>query len=252
MPSVAPNRGVEAAYRRELQRLIDAMQKDVLNRITPLYEKGLSEEALDNELKKVIAGLADTWDSRFDREAARISKKFLRQLDQHTASTLHAQFKTINADYKARRTMEVDTILQKAVERNVALIKSIPEQFHRRVQAMAASSLSHNRDLHFLKKSLQGVFEITQKRAELIARDQANKVTNDLAVQRSLAVGITEGIWQHVPGKYSSRKTHLKMDGQKFDLSQGLYDSDAGQFVKPGELIACNCRYRPVIPGFGD
>lgn len=228
------------------------MQKDAYTRIVAVYEKNLSDEELLTELNEVINSLEDRWNSRFDREAEKIAKRFIRQIDQRTASTINAQLKTINADYKARRTMKIDQVMQAAIEQNVSLIKSIPEQFHRRVQAMAVTSLSHNRDLHFLKKSLQSSFDISKKRAELIARDQANKVTNNLAVQRSLAVGITHGIWQHVPGKYSSRKTHLKMDGQKFELSQGIYDTDAGQYVKPGELVACNCRYMAVIPGLDD
>ena len=37
--------------------------------------------------------------------------------------------------------------------------------------------------------------------------------------------GATKGRWIHVPGRYSSRITHVHMDGEVFDLNVGLYDS---------------------------
>jgi hypothetical protein len=40
------------------------------------------------------------------------------------------------------------------------------------------------------------------------------------------------------------------MEGKRFKLSEGLYDPDpkVRRKVKPGELILCACRYRPVWP----
>lgn len=232
-----------------MQRLINLMQKETAQRIESVYAKPLAGEELIAELNRVLDLLAEQWELRFDREAEMIAARFARRIDNHTKAALLQQFKTLNEAFKARRVTEVSEAMQNAVVTNVALIKSIPIEFHRRIRAVAITSLSRGRDLHFLQKSIRETYEVSKRRAALIARDQANKVTNELAVQRSLSVGITRGIWQHVPGTYSSRKSHLAMDGKEFDLAQGIYDKDAGRFVKPGELIACNCRYRAIIPG---
>lgn len=240
---------MESAYRRELQRVTEEMQRNYLRKITAVYERGLSGDAFNDEMNKVLKRLADKWTQGFDSRAEQIARRFTHRIDRHTAKVLQAQFKKISADYKARQVIGVNQTLLTAVENNVALIKSIPVQLHNRISAVAVTSFSHNRDLQFMTKVINESCGVSKRRAALIARDQANKITNELAVQRSLAVGVTRGIWQHVPGTYSSRKTHLAMDGQEFDLTQGLYDSDVGRFVKPGELIACNCRYMAVIPG---
>ncbi len=42
------------------------------------------------------------------------------------------------------------------------------------------------------------------------------------------------------------------MNGKRFRLDEGLYDSAVGRKVLPGELVACNCTFRAVIPEFGD
>lgn len=65
-------------------------------------------------------------------------------------------------------------------------------------------------------------------------------------------LGITEGIWVHVPGKKTSRHTHQLMNGKKFVITEGLYDSDVKRKVLCGELPGCQCTYRAVIPEFGD
>ena len=246
---VIANSGIESAYRKEMQRLINDMQRDALKRINAVYSKPLNGDELNAELNRIIDNMSEQWDRRFDRESRKIAAQFLKRIDNYTASVLLQQFKTINEDYRARRVLEVDQAMQAAIEINVSLIKSIPEQFHKRIRAIATTTLSHNRDLHFMQKLIRHTSGVTKRRAVLIAKDQANKVTNELAIHRSLSVGITRGIWQHVPGKYSSRRSHVKMDGEEFDLAQGLYDADEGRYVKPGELIACNCRYRPIIPG---
>ena len=72
----------------------------------------------------------------------------------------------------------------------------------------------------------------------------------EMALKREVReeLGITEGIWVHVPGRYTSRKTHMAMNGKRFKLSEGLYDSDVGKKVVPGECPFCRCVYRSVLP----
>lgn len=100
--------------------------------------------------------------------------------------------------------------------------------------------------------NLPNAYAITKRRAKLIARDQSNKATQAIRSIEAKELGITEGVWVHVPGAKSSRKTHMQMNGKRFRLDEGLYDSAVGRKVLPGELVACNCTFRAVIPEFGD
>ena len=113
-------------------------------------------------------------------------------------------------------------------------------------------SIIQGRDVASLRDELQGRFGVTRNRAKLIARDQSNKAFQAIKRAENQQLGIKEGIWVHVPGTKSSRKTHMRMNGKRFKLNEGLYDSDVKRKVLPGELVACNCVYRAVIPEFGD
>ena len=73
-----------------------------------------------------------------------------------------------------------------------------------------------------------------------------------IKLSESRRLGVKVGIWVHIPGPKSSRKTHMQMNGKPFLLSEGLYDSNAGRKILPGELDGCNCTYRDFIPEFGD
>jgi hypothetical protein len=42
------------------------------------------------------------------------------------------------------------------------------------------------------------------------------------------------------------------MDGEIYDLEQGCYDDDYGDYVQPAELVNCRCVCIPVIDFGGD
>lgn len=109
-----------------------------------------------------------------------------------------------------------------------------------------------NRRKKWLQHLIETMDKRTKERTILLARDQSNKVTQTYAVVNAQALGANKGRWIHVPGKYSSRETHIHMDKKQFDLNVGLYDSDVGRYVKPGELPYCNCQFSVLMPGFDD
>jgi SPP1 gp7 family putative phage head morphogenesis protein len=141
-------------------------------------------------------------------------------------------------------------IIQATVHENVSLIKSIPRQYLTQVEGLTMRSVQSGRDLGFLAKGLQKQFGVTKKRAALIARDQNNKATTMLNRARQTELGITEAIWVHSSAGKKPRPTHVKMNGKRYDVSEGMYDSHEGRYVLPGELINCRCTSRSVIPGF--
>ena len=109
-----------------------------------------------------------------------------------------------------------------------------------------------NQRKKWLQHLIETIDQRTKERTNLLARDQSNKVTQTYAVINAQSVGATKGKWIHVPGKYSSRITHIHMDGKVFDLNAGLYDNDVGKYVKPGELPYCQCQFSVLLPGFDE
>lgn len=78
---------------------------------------------------------------------------------------------------------------------------------------------------------------------------QITLMTNQ-AVQRQnmLDLGFKSARWIHVPGEFTSRKTHKNFNGQTFDLTEGLFDTDVQRNVFPCELWYCRCVMKGIIP----
>lgn len=81
-----------------------------------------------------------------------------------------------------------------------------------------------------------------------MAIDAVNKVQESVKRANDEAMGFTEGVWIHVPGQFESRRSHIKMNGKRFNLQQGMFDPEVNRFIHCAELPYCRCIYRTVIP----
>ena len=81
LPSVRPNVGVEAAYRRQLLQLVDLMAKDVTRQVLAAY-KATPPHAMASDaspargLHDLMGRLGRHWNKRFTHEANKIAKDF--------------------------------------------------------------------------------------------------------------------------------------------------------------------------------
>lgn len=149
---------------------------------------------------------------------------------------------------KFTATREERAFMRAAAEQNASLIKSIGEESINRASNAIAGSIQRGGSRAELFEDLAKGYGITKRRAALIAIDQGNKITEQLAIHKMQSAGIKQGVWIHSHGDKVPRKTHLRFDGKVFDLDKGLYDSQVGRYVKPGELINCTCTFSPVVP----
>ena len=159
---------------------------------------------------------------------------------------------SVNASFIAGGDLQK---LTKELKPHVArAVKSEAAAYARMVKETEAATprWKQNQRKKWLQHLIETIDQRTKERTNLLARDQSNKVTQTYAVVNAQAVGATKGKWIHVPGKYSSRITHIHMDGKVFDLNAGLYDNDVGKYVKPGELPYCQCQFSVLLPGFDE
>lgn len=258
--AVHANAGVRAAYQRRLRKLIDEMQRSMVwwvraayrqdeARIVPDFAQDASPARM---LQKVVNRLFRYWMRRWTDEALKIATDFIGKTEKRTTSSYRQAFKDAGFTVKMDPNRVRNNVVQALIEENVSLIKSIPQQYFTEVNGLVQRSVSAGRDLGFLTDELEKRYGVTRRRADLIARDQANKATEAIRRVEGERLGVKVGIWVHVPGKYTSRATHRAMNGKPFLLSEGLYDSAVGRKVLPGELVACQCTYRDFVPEFGD
>lgn len=257
--AIRPNVGIEREYRRRLNKLIRLMNDSVVWWIRAEYRKQepriLSDLAADaspaETLAQKLRKLSMRWKKTIEPETKKLAYWFIHQVETRAHSAMKSALKKIGMTVTYRPTRAERDVMQSVIEENVSLIRTIPEQYFAEVEGLVQRSVQAGRDLGWLTDALHERYEITRRRAAVISRDQNSKATDALNRARDADLGITEGIWVHVPGNKSSRHSHVMMDGKRFNLAKGMYDPDVKRFIHCGELINCNCLYKPIIPVLG-
>ena len=227
------------------------MQKSVVYWLTANYKASGAAVAMDASpavfMRDAVRKLAKRWTKQFDGIAQRLAERFSEDTMKNSDVSLRNALDAAGLTVEFKMTAPMNNALQATIAENVGLIRSIPEKYFTEVEGMVMRSVARGRDLKTITDELQNRYGITRRRAALIARDQNNKATSVMQAARQQSLGITEGIWRHSHAGKEPRPSHVKVDGQKFDLSKGLYLD--GKWTMPGEEINCRCTWSPVIPG---
>jgi SPP1 gp7 family putative phage head morphogenesis protein len=252
--ALQPNAGLQAAYRRKLLKMIDEMIASYERWVIAAYRKNPpSTMAMDrgfDDLRKAIEKLGKRWTKEFEKMAWNLGEWFAISIDKRNHNALRKILKEGGWTVQYQRTRKMNEVMTAIVSENVSLIKTIPQQFHGKIEPMVMNSVAAGRNIGALRKELQSTFKVTRKRADLIARDQNNKATNQLARVRYMGMDLKEAIWMHSHAGKTPRPTHLANHGKKFDLLTGWFDPHERKWILPGYLINCRCTMRPVVKGF--
>ncbi len=129
-----------------------------------------------------------------------------------------------------------------------SLITRMCEASAKKVQNAIAEGVEKGHSLSRLTERINALENMDDARAARVALDQSCKLNQFVQVENAKAIGVTEGIWIHVPGQFESRLSHMKMNGKRFKLSKGMFDPEVDAYVQPAELPFCRCCFRAVLP----
>lgn len=249
---VHANQGIEAAYRKRLDRLIDEMQRSLVYWLTAAYRRNVPEIAQDESpamaLTKMMRRLAKQWQRRFDESAQPVASEFAETSMSAADVSLRNALRQKGFSVQFQMTRAANDVFQATVQENVGLIKSIASEHLQDVQGLVMRSVTQGRDLEGLVEDLQKRYGVTKRRAAFIARDQNNKATATITRVRQQGLGIKQAKWRHSRGGKHPRKSHQEADGQVYDVDKGMLID--GEYIRPGELPNCRCVAISVIPGF--
>ena len=133
------------------------------------------------------------------------------------------------------------------VKESTELITKMSVRNVSRLQDVIVDGLAHGQSVDRVQRTLAAMNGFDKDRAHRVAIDQTNKITQGILRANDEELGVTEGVWIHMPGQYTSRESHKAMHGKKFDLSKGIYDPEVGRYVRPSSEPFCRCIYRPII-----
>ena len=206
-------------------------------------------DKLFGELRK----LRDRWTDYFDQLAKRLAGAAVDELYKSNKAAWQGKLKGAGFDVRLQLTPAQRTLLDAKVHENVALIRSVAEQFHTDVEGIVTRSFVAGRDLHTMAAELKARGGVTTRRAALIARDQSNKLTAQMNAARQAELGINWAIWKHSSAGKEPRHTHVRAGREEwiFDTQKGIDFGDAFGQVLPGVAINCRCVSRSIIPALG-
>ena len=248
--AIHSNRGVEVRYRKAMEELIKEMSNSAEYWLAAQYRQAppeIAEDALPAaEMAARVREVSKRWIARFNDMADDIAKQFTSGAIKATDNSFQNALKDAGwaVDFKMTRAMQ--DVAKASVVENVALIKSIPQQYFTEVEGIVMRGYSRGRDLHEITTELQSRYGITQRRAALIARDQSNRLTASTTQARRLELGIKQAEWQHSHAGKEPRKSHVAANGKVFEIEKGCYID--GEWILPGTKINCRCTSRSILP----
>ena len=145
--------------------------------------------------------------------------------------------------------------LRLATIENVSLIKSIPDEYFKRITNAVVRSAQAGGDMQMLRKAVAESGEITERRVDMITTDQANKANTALLKEEFEANGIKRfrWVWRNMSKTTENEREFHRdvLNGQEFDLddppviqlSQNGLPEVRGF---PGQLVNCHCEMEMV------
>lgn len=256
LKSIPANRGLEAKYRKKLERLVAEMHGSFEYWLTAAYRKEpprmakLVDMAGDASptayIKRMLDSLAKRWIAKFEEAAPAIAEAYVKDQFKLSDSAFMQALRDSGMVVSFKMTPAVRDALNASIAENISLIKSIPEQYLTRVEGSVMRSYTAGRDLATMTKEIREAYPITAKRAAFIARDQSNKANAVVNRARQLELGITRAKWMHSHAGINPRPSHVAANGKEYDIAKGcLID---GEYIQPGEEPNCRCTSRPILP----
>jgi len=264
-----PSAAIEKWYAGQIKEMLTEMGADYRSEIMGLMSlKGTKEHyAADaklpiNRFKAAFMKLAKRWQSKIAKLVEKTPKSFVMQVDKHSFSSVGASLKSLGIKQpKDLAKSDWESSMELAVQQNVALIKSIGQEFHDKIEKSVWNSLTSpkgtEQGAYGLGKYLTETLGASKERADFIALDQTKKVFCELNNARMNQNGVDEFEWAHSSAGKTPRHTHMDMDGQTFSTKgpgSELYYPDGTRVSlpkkddgKPGHAIGCKCRMIPVI-----
>lgn len=258
---VWPNAGVADWYALQLQHLLGFAQSEIQSNIALDYHRGVNTIGFTADapsrvslVQRTLDKWAAKWTKTFDAMSDDIALRFATRARNATDAGVKASFAKAGFTVKFKLTRGMRDSYKAVVQTNVELIRSIPAQYLKDVRTAVWSNLTTGGgDMEALRKKIQDVYGVADRRAAFIARDQTNKAKAVFEEARRDELGIEEAEWQHSNAgqeKYK-RPTHVKAGAQRtrYKIKEGWLDPATGKRIWPGTEIGCRCTSRSVIPG---
>ena len=260
--SLGVNAGIEQAYATKLRVLTRAFIRVLGKKIIQFYKQHKNDllikphTAHDADVATALRKFLDNeqfyFSTYFANSVKQYSKDMLKQVDKSSQASVVQSLKSIfkdNAEVFSPVPKGQKEVMNKLVETNVALIRTIPSDFFSHIQHTIMSCLLSGKPISYLHKEIAKLGKTKVRWAELIALDQTRKAYMNINILRMKEAGIKKFRWLHTGGGLHPRLYHKNvLNGQIFDIDKPpVIDPKTNEKGFPGQLPFCKCVMQPIV-----
>jgi len=236
---------IAASYYRSLERLIQQMHAATYAQFMDSIKAQASDyQRQDGPLDLIIRALeiAKNFAANIIFSASTMSdiaSTFVRNVSGFNRKNVDQQFRVMGINPIDTEQWLSDFVTA-SVSENVSLIKSIEQDYHKRVEGIILQGVKNGKGSKQIATELKEAVGVSYRRAKFIARDQAGSLTGQMTAKRHRNAGITRFKWQTSEDE-RVRKQHAAFNGKVYDYS------NPPEGLLPGTDYNCRCVAIPVF-----
>ena len=247
---------MEAAnYFKELNKLTTGMREDIRKELIPALQALQSQYTTDgyaDQLSQIIARLSLKYQNVALLGAKSVSQRMVTSISTKNQKAFNTLVnKEIGVDITAVIADEgLEDFLEAQVNKNVALIKSIPDEYFKAIETIVMNGTANGMRWEQMAREIGGVKDISsingklQNRIKLIARNETSNINASINKRRQENLNIKEFKWVTSEDE-RVRDSHARLNGKVFSWDD-LPVVD-GVSTSPGQPINCRCIAVPII-----
>lgn len=248
-PRMLEPRGLERQYQVELRRyfaeLFNIINERLVDRLEPSFKEYQREVGRSDDLADDVAIFFAGVKIQF---AEKVSEGILRNMIRNMGLAVSGfnlqQFRKV-----FKKSLAVDPFASEPwlesrvnafVETNVGLIKSVEDKFFGEMQEIVFRGARQGLQTQEISRMIRERTKVARSRADLIARDQINKLNGQMNQIRQESIGVKSYRWRTSLDE-RVRPEHRAREGKVYPWDQPPSDGH------PGEPIRCRCYAEPVL-----
>lgn len=241
-------RGPEAAYVRALRGVMKAISAEYARFLTPhltgmARTDGQLPDGLDALGVRIRGAIGPTVGPLFDRMSGAVSKANARGqalMGVRLGGVTGVRGIITNAGHSG-----VQADILAARDRNIQLIENAHRAYSQQVRDVIEDPGTFGMRVEEIQARIQERGNVSESRAELIARDQTLKLNSQITATRQMRAGVERYTWSTSQDE-RVREEHAALEGEVFDWTS---PPEVGH---PGQDFQCRCVAIPVVEELED
>jgi SPP1 gp7 family putative phage head morphogenesis protein len=202
---------------------------------------GLRGDAAGQPLQRVAKAFFDAFPNTL---LARVARRFADLTSDYQKAQIIEQFKAVVGINIFGGIVEdwLPARVNDFVEKNVSLIRSLAHEHFDDLRSHLTEGIAAGRRWEEIATEIGERYDVADRHAELIARDQVGKFYGALNEERQTELGVLKYVWRTARDN-RVRDAHFEREGKAFSWDDPPEDGH------PGEAINCRCQAEPDLAG---